>query len=408
MNEHTTIGNNAQSVSPDDVSESGVARRGHSRAASAGAADSPTCNTGGQNPELGINLLSHGIDTAYWSIPTGEIGESALLQLCQWCESVSMGGQNPESMPEGLRVEARGSMLGYQYTIIYPDGLRVAVPSESGLHMGLYAMAGSAWCLGHVPQAYETDIEAALLQLGVSVPAAAIRLSRADVRFDLQGLCPGVEPGQIVTRAKQYNLHYAGDDFTGISAGKGDVRLRLYDKTLEALEAGTIDRWLDAWGIDAAELQGRVWRLEYQMRGKFLRQFHVENMGQFLKCLGDIVGYLMGWFRVAHVQARKDVERPLVDWWQGIVDVVQSIPLGAIGAVRDVLPKLPKPGELWLQLRGLTAAWWAARVACGESHEVFSLSAMSNAIRHALAADGEVVRDKYGGKLQAYRLAQFA
>lgn len=416
---NTNWGDPSHSMPPP--SDAGVARRGPATtAALIGDGSPPACNTGGQNPEIegrkraltcdtGVRVLLHGIDTAYWSVSAEAIGGESLGQLIAWCEAATSEGANPAVMPEGVRVKRLGPMPGFQYTINFADGLRIGVPSEAGLHMGLYVMAGAAWCLAHRPEVYEGRIDAALLRLGVNVPASVVRLSRADVRFDLAGVHPWVDASQVVTRAKGHDVHHEGAEFTGVSAGRGDIRFRLYDKVREAAAGGTLARWAYAWGLDAGELvNGDVWRMEYQLRGEVLRQFGIESMADLLARLGDVLAYLLDWFRLAYAQSRKDVDRPLVEWWREVTGAIQALPLAAIGAVRQVLPKLPKPVALWLQLRGVAAAWWAAQAVCEGRNGLFSMAALLRDLMREMNDSRDVLRESYGAKLESYRMAQFA
>lgn len=55
-----------------------------------------------------------------------------------------------------------------------------------------------------------------------------------------------------------------------VACGKGDLRLRVYDKTLDLLEKYDID-YSKYYGLDT--VYKNVYRIEYQMRGKSLKEF---------------------------------------------------------------------------------------------------------------------------------------
>ena len=315
-----------------------------------GPNQSPPCNNmGGAIPQEAVlggetAILRHGIDTAYWycAIPA-----EAVLDSINKAET---------AIAEGWPGWAKGGVSGYAYTYS-SEGLRVLIPSAAGLHMGLYIMAGAAWCLGHQPRAYEATIDGVLMGVfGIKQGLKGLRLSRVDLAFDAAGVAPEFTPANIVSRAKSRATYYTGEALTGAAIGKGDVRFRLYDKTVEAAQSGHLDMWVDAWG----GYEGEVWRAEYQLRGEFLRQYHVDTISEFLAVAGDMMEYLQTWVRFAEVQGHKGVERPLLSWWAELMAAVDALALSVIGAVRDFRKKMPDLAGLKAQLIGLAAAASAA------------------------------------------------
>lgn len=314
----------------------------------------PVSNTGGAIPHRQVSggdvaILRHGLDTCYWycALSPDVVAE---------CVSVAEFG-----VESGGDAWSRGGANGYAYTYS-SEGLRVLVPSAAGLHMGLYIMAGASWCLGHEPRAYESTIDGVLMAVfGITAGLRNLRLSRVDLAFDAAGLVPEFGPSEIVSRARSRALYHTGEALTGAAVGKGDVRFRLYDKTVEAEASGHLAMWRDAWGGYA----GTVWRAEYQLRGQFLRQYHVDTIAELLAVMGDIVTYLQSWVRFAEVQGHKGTDRPLLGWWADLVDAVQGLQMAAIGAVRDFTKRMPSLEGLKAQLIGLAAAVAAAHTVTG-------------------------------------------
>lgn len=292
-----------------------------------------------------MRILDHGIDTIHYHVkaPADQISEAIAR-----CEDLVAQGDE--------RVTLKG-VNGYRYAVDAAPGLCILVPSEVGMHMGLFAIGGSTFCLSHEPQDYEPVIDGcAFSLLGLRLPMDAYRISRVDPRFDVADGRPEFSREELVSRAKRRDIHYDGQELTGATVGKGDILFRVYDKIREAKSKGLLDRWRAVWDDDAEE----VWRYEYQLRGDVLKQFEVVSMSDLLAKMGDIMEYLFGWLRFAHELPRKDVDRPLLWWWQEFVNQVRSLPLGVMGAVRKLLPKKPNVKGLADQLVGVAASWAAA------------------------------------------------
>lgn len=339
-----------------------------------------------------MRILSYGIDTIYYHVKVSPEQVSECISRCDDLLS-----------QEDERVSAQANN-GYRYTLEAAPGLRILVPSEAGLHMGLYVEGGSVFCLSHDPRDYEPVIDgAAFSQLGLRVSMDAYRLSRVDLRYDVADISPEFSKEEIVSRAKRRDMHYQGQEFSGVSVGKSDIVFRLYDKVREATSKGLLDRWRAVWGDDSPE----VWRFEYQLRGDFLKQFDVVSMDDLLVRQGDLMEYLFDWLRFAHDQKRKDVDRPLLYWWGDFVKQVRLLPLGAVGAVRRLLPKKPNVKRLADQLVGVAASWAAAvafvqdEAGCDYTEVVNRLILLIDKSRHKLEVG-------LGAKLKGYRQEAFA
>jgi hypothetical protein len=86
-----------------------------------------------------------------------------------------------------------------------------------------------------------------------------------------------------VSRVHKFNIHKDRRKLSGITMGKGDIMLRIYDKVLE-LKTSTHkqDVFADVWGVDTFD-QLPVTRVEYQLRREVLKQF--ENKVESVKSL---------------------------------------------------------------------------------------------------------------------------
>lgn len=335
-----------------------------------------------------------------------------LVELCQWMV---------ESGNEFIEAHA---VNYYGYTISPPDvpGLRILVPRmsyiESGTNMGLYVIGGSEFCHSFEAGQYESIVSACLAEyLGLTVSEYIV--NRVDYCVDVTGLQPvfdvatrigedgraKLEIPELVSRARDRNCYSGNGEFKGLTAGSRksqSVYFRMYDKVIEAEQSGTLERWRDIWGYDGQD----VIRIEYELHKKILRQHGVKGMDSLLERMGDLIDYLFGWLRFAEVQDRKDVQRPLLPWWERFVQLVKGLDFSRIGAKREVLPKMPNVERLEDQIKGLVAALEAAKVFTGKKVGLTRAGVVSDVVN--LVNDGWVrieIRSKE--KLKGYKLAGF-
>lgn len=103
------------------------------------------------------------------------------------------------------------------------------------------------------------------------------RVSEIHLAADLIGVplsaLPIKEQEHWITRAHSFTMQYDRRRFSGISWGKGDFMLRIYDKVLE-LKNSTHkqDAFADIWGLPSFDAHP-VTRVEFQIRRPVLREF---------------------------------------------------------------------------------------------------------------------------------------
>lgn len=342
-----------------------------------------------------MNILRHGLDTVHYHVRISLEDVQACIKKCD------------EWLAQGAEFVQDRGINGYGYTITFDYGLRVFVPSiksvEAGVNMGLYIIGGATFCLSYEPLQYESVIDGHVFsRLGLRVEMSAYRLRRADLCFDVANGRPYLNEDQIVSRARHRAVYHEGSQFTGIVIGKDKIRFRAYDKLVEAEAHGTLDRWREVWQSDSDE----IWRYEYQLRGDFLVEFGIESMQDLSERQADVLEYLFTWLRFAEPQPRKDVDRPLLLWWQQFVNMVRLLPLSSIGAVRRLLPKRPNVKRLADQLVGLTSSWAAALAFLHERE--YEYEEMVNELICLVDVSRDKLRDSFRAKLVRYRQDAFA
>lgn len=104
------------------------------------------------------------------------------------------------------------------------------------------------------------------------------RVSEVHLAADLIGVplsaLPIKDQDHWITRAHSFTMQYDRRRFSGISWGKGDFMLRIYDKVLE-LKNSTHKQtaFSDVWGLPSFDTHP-VTRVEFQLRRPILREFH--------------------------------------------------------------------------------------------------------------------------------------
>jgi hypothetical protein len=107
--------------------------------------------------------------------------------------------------------------------------------------------------------------------------------------YDIKGLC---------TRAKSRQKHfvdsinYSGKSFSGFTIGRGDPLLaRIYNKSLEIKSSHKI--WFkELWEKNDWDMETDVWRIEFQMRRKLLKEFKIYTVDDFFEKEDSVWSYL--------------------------------------------------------------------------------------------------------------------
>ncbi|MEI4647292.1 replication initiation factor [Bacillus cereus] len=181
-------------------------------------------------------------------------------------------------------------------------------------------LASYLWSIG-----FEKAVKEFLNWLsGFGISITDTKLSRIDVcvdsdetpftRYDLE---------KVVTRARGKVNHfvndeyYNGSEFSGFTIGRGDPLLaRIYNKTLEVKKSQKL--WFyDLWKEYLWDEIKSVWRVEFQIRRKCLKEFGVSSIEDFILKENNIWSYLtMEWLTLKVPLSDKNKTRwPLDPRW---------------------------------------------------------------------------------------------
>ena len=105
---------------------------------------------------------------------------------------------------------------------------------------------------------------------------------------------PCTDQDYWVTRAHRFGVFHDRRKLTGITIGKGDIMLRIYDKVEELRSKSTHKQgfFAEAWGLDTYDAED-VTRIEFQLRRKVISQFkpEINTLADLQEHLGTLWKY---------------------------------------------------------------------------------------------------------------------
>jgi hypothetical protein len=143
------------------------------------------------------------------------------------------------------------------------------------------------------------------------------QVSRADIFVDIpwqQGFQPQ-DINQFVTRARKSKTEYENNRVSSITVGRGDVKARIYNKSLE-LGASGKDWLYQIWGVDE---RLPVWRTEIEFRRGFLNDYGIDTFEDLLESRQSLWNYATtDWLSMRIVGNPNPTRRPVTAFWQGV------------------------------------------------------------------------------------------
>jgi len=120
-------------------------------------------------------------------------------------------------------------------------------------------------------------------------------LSRIDIAVDFQGWEPTFEQMRHVVCPSSFRVVYPSHEHPEtFQFGKGDVVVRLYNKTKE-IAVKNKGWWHSVWKLCGYDPDQPVWRLEVQLRGDVLTQISMRNVDTALASLHELFAFGLDW-----------------------------------------------------------------------------------------------------------------
>lgn len=219
-----------------------------------------------------------------------------------------------------LDIELSGARF-YSYRLTCKDFtlLFSEKPSSENPPVKVQFSSSYLWSYGY-KEAFYKFIE--WFQKAFTLKITGTRISRLDVCVDTdEAQFKMCDISGIVTYSKTKTMHfltnvddinYTGRNFTGFTIGRGNTILcRIYDKTKEIIKSGK--EWFkEIWQKNGWKEEKPVWRVEFQLRRKVLKEFSFDSVEDTFLELDALWKYLT----CEWLELRKPVKNVQVSRWQ--------------------------------------------------------------------------------------------
>lgn len=213
-----------------------------------------------------------------------------------------------------------GKPPNYRYHLQFPEYhlyLSIAQTPQGSPNAYLSVNSEALWKYG-LPFVLET-LEIDLYHFGGTIER--IQPSRVDMCADYRipgGLSLPFLEGHRVSRAKETTFHLKNDILETYYVGSpsSPIRLRIYDKEKEIHAKGTKYWFADIWKSDDIT---NVWRVEFQMRRPFLKQFGIDSLEELWQKIGGVWVYLTEeWVSLRLQDNDRTARRSVLPWWETV------------------------------------------------------------------------------------------
>lgn len=275
------------------------------------------------------------VDTVHFGIDIIDyyINSQGLIQKLSYLKAIGQNTRTPQQVELNninLTVELSGARF-YSYRLTCKDFtlLFAEKPSSENPPVKVLFSSEYLWSYGY-KDAYYRFIE--WFQVAFLLKVSGTRISRLDICMDTdEAEFSEKDINGIVTYSKSKTMHYispvddvnySGREFTGYTIGRGKTILcRIYNKTKEIVKSGK--EWFkDIWQKNSWTEEKPVWRVEFQLRRKVLKEFSFDSVEDTFLELDPLWKYLTcEWLEIRKPKKNEKVTNwILTKKWQ----VVQS------------------------------------------------------------------------------------
>jgi len=268
-------------------------------------------------------VIIKGIDTVEFGIEIFDyfISSKSLLDILSHLKfKAQEDGKEYEIELNGINVKVhRNGIPFYSYKLSCNDFLVYFMDKEvkNTSPIKVRFLSSYLWSIG-----FEKAVKEFLNWLnGLELSITTTKLSRIDICVDSDETPFTKEDVEkVVTRARGKANHFVNDEyyngsqFSGFTIGRGDPLLaRVYNKTLEVKKSQKV--WFfDLWKEHLWDGSQPVWRVEFQIRRKCLKEFGVNSIDDFFLKENNIWSYLTyEWLTLRIPSSDKNKARWLLD-----------------------------------------------------------------------------------------------
>lgn len=264
------------------------------------------------------------VDTIHFGIDIIDYFRNAksLLDRFSYLKTIGQETRIPQQIELNdimLTVELSGARF-YSYRLTCKDFtlLFAEKPSFDNPPVKVNFSSEYLWSYGY-QDAYTRFIK--WFQTASQLKITGTRISRLDICVDTdEAEFTQKDISGVVTYSKSKTLHFlcpvddvnfSGRQFTGITIGRGkSILCRIYDKTKEIQKSGK--EWFkDIWHKNDWNVTKPVWRVEFQLRRKVLKEFAINSVEDTFQKLESLWKYLT----TQWLQIRKPLKNEKVTNW---------------------------------------------------------------------------------------------
>lgn len=320
----------------------------------------------------------------------------------KWLDAAREAAESNEKGPDELEIAGRKFLMQpssatagtkekhitYRWRLRSEDGWWLLLMNRADVHSTLptgIARASSLPLLRIGPKAFLQQLAETVDDLSVDFERE--KLSRVDACVDLAGLAVdslhrAFMRGYRVCRGR-YSVNYIADESieghilgrrpTGFAIGKGDIRLRVYDKLLKSLNDAEILLLMQTrrWGGVVI----KAIRAEFELHREKLKLLGVDSINDWWEKRGAVTSYLSHeWCRVtaSKVDSTHTDRAPTHRDWIKIQDAFTDWAGSAVGDLSP-LPRLPiRADHLLEQVAGALVSYHARVGTNIDNNETFA------------------------------------
>lgn len=240
---------------------------------------------------MSITVLASGIDTMEASYP-GTVSDTFLGEL-EVLRSRAQELDTPQPYPIedfDFSVQPHG-LKAFRYLLTCPEA-HVRIARGERLPSAFIRLSAYGLALHGARPLYD----ALTLGLADALGLSGSRLSRLDVAIDFQGFAPTDLAGtRFICPAEFRPIYPNAEKPETYQFGKGNIVVRLYNKTREIVVSGKT--WVRAgWEVNPAyDPSLDVWRLEVQLRRQALRELGCPTPEDAFERLDELTSHGLSW-----------------------------------------------------------------------------------------------------------------
>lgn len=288
-----------------------------------------------------LRVVLSGVDILYIGY-YGKIKEKVLNQLEEAKASAQERGRTIGNMHSSGVEESLGE---YTFNVSqYGESPYAYVLSNGSLRVKISQKDLSV----NFPNVYVKINSHYILELGVDKAVEKVRklveeeiyeelyyekVSKVEMYCDIVGAELSLSDiDKFVSRARSDTIYRENRNFTGFTFGKGDIKAKVYLKT-EEIKRSHKEYMYEAW--EDVEEGEPVWRIEFELKRKVLKEYGIESYEEFKGKSGDLWKYLTSeWLSEREFDNENTTRRTLTSLWKVVCSVRDFF--GRItGAVRD-------------------------------------------------------------------------